>query len=686
MTEQGAVPMIVMTRSQDHVEAINSTLRKAGHPVHCTWFTDARDLGDALTQINPEMLIAFIDELGIDLASIMKVTQQSAPGMPVLVVRENVDEPAIAEAMGLGAQDVVTLANPGRLQAVATRELRAHRLERALSSTISSAREYRDQLQSFLEGSADAITHVQEGIIVDANRAWLELFGYSGDDALTGQPLMDLFEQETHPALKGALVACLQGKWSGHALKVQALLSDGSSLALELLLTKADYENEPAIRIAISSSHKKGHDLEAQLTEAVKSDASTRFLQQRYLVAAVRERCSVSIKGGVRQFAHIKPDRFAEIQNAIGVLASEDFMAQLADLLRAQLTATDVCGRFGGNGFLILLERGTVRDAETWAANVAKRVNEHVFAFEDKTLSATVTVGLGLLPSANPNIGAAITDAVSATRRGRELGGNQMYAIDKSDTDTRVQAYDKIWVKHIKSALMENRFRLVQQPVASLLGEDKGMFDVLVRMLDEQGNEVLPAEFIAAAERNDLMKNIDRWVIGASMSFTANRKAACIFVRVSKETVLDKSLLPWLETQLKSLQMEAKRICIQVTEDLANQYVIQTKDLAENLRKLGFRFAVEHFGIGRDPLKLLADVDMNFIKIDGSLMQGLSTNQIQQQRVKALVEAAKRKGIETVAERVEDANTMAVLWQLGIEFIQGYFVNAPEDVTMSGER
>jgi diguanylate cyclase (GGDEF)-like protein/PAS domain S-box-containing protein len=683
VTEQAAVPMIVMTRSQDHVEAINSTLRNAGHPVHCTWLPDARDLGDALTQINPEMLIAFIEELGVDLASLMKVKQQSAPGMPVLIMREHVDEAAIADAMRLGAQDVVTLGNRSRLQSVATRELRAYRLERALSTTLSSAREYREQLQNFLEGSADAITHVQEGIIVDANRAWLELFGYSGDDALTGTPLMDLFEHETHPALKGALVACLQGKWSGHGLKVQALLSDGSNLALELLLTKADYENEPAIRIAISARHKKDHDLEVRLADAVKNDASTRFLQQRYLIAAVRERCGLSMKGGVRQFAHIKPDRFIEIQTAIGVLASEDFMAQLAELLRPQLTSTDVCGRFGGNGFLILLERGTARDVETWAENVVKRVNEHVFAIEDKTLSATVTVGLGLLPSANPDIAAAIADAISATRRGRELGGNQMYVVDKSDTDTRVQAYDKIWVKHIKSALMENRFRLVQQPVASLLGEDKGMFDVLVRMLDEQGNEVLPAEFIAAAERNDLMKNIDRWVIGASMSFAANRKAACIFVRVSRDTVLDKSLLTWLDTQLKSLRIEAKRICVQVTEDLANQYVRQTKELAENLRKLGFRFALEHFGTGRDPLKLLADIDMNFIKIDGSLMQGLSTNQLQQQRVKGLVEAAKRRGIETVAERVEDANTMAVLWQLGIEFIQGYFVNAPEDVTMS---
>jgi diguanylate cyclase (GGDEF)-like protein/PAS domain S-box-containing protein len=678
--------MIVMTRSQDHVEAINSTLRKAGHPVHCTWLSDARDLGDALTQLNPEMLVAFTDEPGIDLGSIMKVKMQSAPEMPVLIVRENIDETAIAEAMRVGAQDAVSLANRSRLQSVATRELRAYRLERALSTTLSSAREYREQLQNFLEGSADAITHVQEGIIVDANRAWLELFGYSGDDALTGTPLMDLFEQETHPALKGALVACLQGKWTDHALKVQALLSDGSTLGLELTLSKADYENEPATRISIPANKKKDVDLEARLDEAVKNDASTRFLQQRYMVAAVRERCAVGIKGGVRQFAHIKPDRFADIQHSIGILASEDFMAQLAELLRTQLTPTDLCGRFGGNGFLVMLERGTARDVETWAENVAKRVNAHTFSIDDKTISATVTVGLGLLPPANPDVAAAIGDAISATRRGRELGGNQMYVVDKSDTDTRVQAYDKIWVKHIKSALMENRFRLVQQPIASLLGEDKGMFDVLVRMLDEQGSEVLPAEFIAAAERNDLMKNIDRWVIGASLSFAANRKAACIFVRVSRDTLLDKSIIGWLETQLKSLRIEPARLCIQVTEEMATQYINPTTEFAESLRKLGFRFALEHFGTGRDPLKLLADIHMNFIKVDGSLMQGLSTNQLQQQRVKGLVEAAKRKGVETVAERVEDANTMAVLWQLGIEFIQGYFVNAPEDVTMSGDR
>jgi diguanylate cyclase (GGDEF)-like protein/PAS domain S-box-containing protein len=674
-----------MTRSEDHVEAINSTLRNAGHPVHCTWLPDARDLGDALTQINPEILIVFILELDVELASILKVKADSAPELPVLIVRDQVDEAVIAEAMRLGAQDVVTLANRSRLQSVVTRELRAYRLERALATTLSSAREYREQLSNFLNGSADAIIHVQEGIIVDANRAWSELFGYSSDDALTGGLLMDLFEPETHPALKGALVACLQGKWTDHVLRVQALLSDGSALPLEVTLTKADHDGEPAIRICVPARQKTDPHVASQLALAVRNDATTGFLQQRHLVAVLRERCSRAVRGGVREIAFVKPDRFSDIRAATGVLNIEEFLSQFADGLRSQLAPDDIAGRFGGNGFLILLERGTARDVETWANNLVKRIAAQTFTLNNKAFKTTVSVGLNAFGGSG-ELDAAVAAALEANRRARLDGGNRMASSAKPETDTRLQAHDKVWVKHIKSALMENRFRLVQQPIASLLGEDKGMFDVLVRMLDEQGNEVLPTEFIAAAERNDLMKNIDRWVIGASISFCATGKAECIFLRISKDSVLDRSLIGWLETQLKAIRVEPKRLCFQVSEELATAHLGPTIELAQSLRKLGLRFAIEHFGVGTDPQKLLGGIDVNFIKIDGSLMQGLSTSILQQQRVKALVEAAKAKHIETVAERVQDANTMAVLWQLGIEFIQGYFINTPEDVTISGER
>lgn len=683
LSEHGAVPMIVMTRSQDHVEAVNSTLRKAGHPVHCTWIPEIRDLGDALTQINPEMLLVFNDQGPEQLAAVMKLRAQFGPEVPVIIARDIVDEAAIAQAMQLGAQDVVSLGNRQRLQAVVTRELRAFRLERALNTTLSSAREYKQQLQAFMAGSADAIAHVAEGIIVDANPAWLELFGYSDPEALNGQPLMDLFESETHAALKGALVACMQGKWSDHLLRANAVLSDQSVLGLELELTRSEFEGDPCVRVCMPARRDGGgKEIEQELRETLRRDPATGYLHRRYFLEELESRLATPIKAGVRQVAFLKPDKFASIQNDIGVLASEDFVVAFAQQLREQLRPNDLAGRFSGNSFTVLLERGNARDVEAWGEHVVKKISAHVFQVADKSFSVTCTIGLSVIPPNSKDLDGIIGDAASASRLGRGQGGNQVYVVDKADSDTRVQAYDQIWVRHIKSALMENRFRLVQQPIASLQGEDRGMFDVLVRMLDEQGKEVLPSEFMAAAERNDLMKNIDRWVIGASMSFCAARKPSRIFVRLSKDTVVDKSLVIWLQNQLKAIRIEPQRICFQVTEETANQYLNQTRELVGTLQSLGFTFAIEHFGAGRDPQALLASIPAQFIKVDGSLMQGLASDQLLQQKVKGLVEEAKRRRIETIAERVEDANTMAVLWQLGIEFIQGYFVNAPEEVVI----
>ena len=117
-----------------------------------------------------------------------------------------------------------------------------------------------------------------------------------------------------------------------------------------------------------------------------------------------------------------------------------------------------------------------------------------------------------MVPHDNPDLNAAVMDALDALRRGRERGGNQIVTVDRADNDTRVKAYDQVWVKHIKAALMENRFRLVQQPIAALAGGDAEDVRRAIRMLDAQGKEVLPSEFLPAAERNDLLKNIDRWV------------------------------------------------------------------------------------------------------------------------------------------------------------------------------
>ena len=674
--------MLVLTKSQDHVEAINQTLRRAGHAVHCTWLPDARDLVDALIQINPELLVVFSDEKLLPIEALSELRARTQPPVPVILVSERVDEASMTEALRAGAQEVVSLSHPERLQLVCARELRAFRLERALNSTLSSAREYQRELAAFVEGSADAIAQVHEGIVVDANPAWLELYGHSDADAVRGQPLMDLFDAESHAALKGGLAACLTGKWSDHQLRVTAQLADGTQLPLEMTLSQGEFDGEPVVRLIVPSRRHDEAEIQRRLAEAVRTDPATGMLHRRYLVEQLKARLTEPVKGGVRYIACIRLDRVDQLVGQVGALQAEDLIAQFAAVVRAESAPSDLAGRFTSASLMFLIERGTVRDVEAWAEHLVRKLATTVFKVESRTLSATATVGLGLVPPTVSEIAGPVADAVEACRKGGENGGNQVYSLGRADSDTRVQAYDKIWVRHIKAALMENRFRLVQQPIASLLGEDKGMFDVLVRMLDEQGKEVLPSEFIPAAERNDLMKNIDRWVVGASMSFCAARKPAGIFVRLSRDTVNDKSLPIWLANQLKASKLDPARLCFQVAQEIADQYLLQTKELREQFKRQGFRFAIEHFGAGADPGTLVDHLKPEFVKIDGTLMQGLATSAALQTRVKGLVEIAKRVGATTVAERVEDANTMAVLWQLGIEFIQGYFVHKPEEVVL----
>ena len=685
MNEQNAVPLIVLSSARDPVETINGILRKAGHPVHCTWIPSLRDLGDALTQLNPELLLC-VDNGTETLLAAAAIRDQIARAVPLIVIAEVVNEERIAAAILGGARDVVSLSNPARLQAVMGRELHTFRLERVLGTTVKSARDARRQLDTALQRSNDAIVQVQEGIAVDVNPSWLELFGFEDRAALVGQPIMDLFEESRHAALKGALAACLQGRWDDHALKLDAQLADGTTLAVELVLTLGEHDGEPCVQLIVPARQRDERRLAEELADAARRDPSTGFLYRRPLLEELAARLAIPAAGGVRYLVLVKLDKFATVEHDVGTNASEEFLIAFAQLLKEQLNPRDIVGRFGGVSFLVLLERGNEHDVDVWSEQLVARSAKNVVRIKDKSLSVTCTLGLSVVTPTDADLEATIAQAIVACRLGRQRGGNQTYTSERVDADQRVQSYDKIWVKHIKAALMENRFRLVQQPIASLRGDDPNMFDVVVRMVDPNGKEVLPAEFMAAAERNDLMKNIDRWVVGASLSFAAQKKPGCLFVRLSKETVNDPSFLAWLDSHIHSSRAEAQRLCFQVPEAVAASHITQLQSVAAMLRERGFRFALEAFGSGRDSHGLLASVPLDFVKVDGALIQSLAQDPEMQNRVRNLVEAAARRKIHTIAERVEDANTMAVLWQLGVQYIQGYFVHAAEEVVLHSER
>ncbi len=681
LNDSTAVPVLVHSATRDPVEALNSMLRNGGLAAHCTWIPGVQDISDALEQLNAELLVCYMTPAA-QLAEVATIRDQIAPSVPLIVVRDHLDEEVMSEDARRGARDTVSFLHPERLQIVLRRELRAFRLERTLTGTLRAAQDYRSQLDTVLQRSNDAIAQIQEGIVVDANASWLELFGFADTSAIVGQPVMDMFAAHTHAPLKGALAACLQGRWSDHTLRADALIADGSSVQLELVLAAGEFEGDPCVRVIVPARRRNEQQLEAELGAAMRIEASTGLWTRRHLLGELQARLATPMRGGVRFIVCIRPDRFRDIERQIGLVDGDEFLAEFAGLVNSLLGPNDLAGHFGGTGLLVLVERGNPRDAEAWAESVVERIAHHRFQFDDRSVQATCSVGLGLVPYANPDLNAAVFDALDAARRARERGGNQVVSIDRADQDTRVQAYDQVWVKHIRAALMENRFRLVQQPVASLRGGEDKIFDVAIRMVDTQGKEVLPSEFLPAAGRNDLLKNIDRWVIGASLAFAAKRQPDLLFVRLSKDSVADAALLPWLATRLKATGTNPQRLCLQVTEQAALHQAPQVRQLAGALRELRVRFAIEHFGNGADPMNLIESLPLDFIKIDGSLMQGLAGNTELQQRVRSIAEAATRRDILTVAERIEDANTMAVVWQLGVQYIQGYLVHAPEEVVL----
>jgi EAL domain-containing protein (putative c-di-GMP-specific phosphodiesterase class I)/GGDEF domain-containing protein len=393
-------------------------------------------------------------------------------------------------------------------------------------------------------------------------------------------------------------------------------------------------------------------------------------------------RATQPLKGGLRAIAYLALDSSDELERDHGPIAVEEIMDAVGRIVQGQLQPGDLAGRVAAHGIALVFERGNARDQEAWLARMLARVAGEAVPVDGAAVRVTCSVGSAPLIAHGESLRKPLGNAIDAQRAAAAAGGNRAVHHEPPGAKREIAEADRVWATQIKAALMANRFRLVQQPIASLVGEDRPMFDLVVRMLDEAGQEVLPTEFLAAAERTELMKNIDRWIVGAAMSFCAARKPHRVFVRLSRDSMRDQTLGTWLQQQLKASGVEAGRIVVELTEEMALAQPKEARTLRGLLSALGIELAIERFGATAESAALLGRLPVNYVKIDGALMQGLANDRPLQERVKVLVDLAREHGVTTIAERVEDANTMAVLWQLGIEFIQGYFVNNPETVVM----
>lgn len=680
---ESSVPVVILTERPDDVEYFNKTMRDAGHPVRCRGLSRLDELGPALEKNPPHLLIMFADAHPANVREVAKIRQQHARMSPLIIITAQADETAISDALQAGAQDLVSTSNQERICIVCERELRSFRLENALNETLHTATQYKSQLHEFMSGSTDAIAQVSEGIVVEANQAWADLFSDSKVDSAHG-PLMDYFAGSSQATLKGALIACNKGRWNGESLNIDALSDQGKAIPVVLALAPSTFDGEPATRLSIvrrqTPEPQPEKAPETMVEQIFSTDPVTGFFQRRQFLELLTDKLDQRAVSGARALAFIRPDRFSEVERDVGPISSEEIIAQLAEILGRLMSEADIAGRFGGTVFAMVLERGSLKDIEAWSENAINRVSDHIFEVADRSLSLTCSIGLAEMGEGTDRVEDLIRNAEKANQRCRQDGGDRVFVEETADESTRIKRADALWVRQIKSALVEHRFRLVNLNIANLGGKAERMFDTVVKMIDEQGDEIAAADFMGTAARNKLLRAIDRWVIGASFGFCTREATDLVFVKLSHESILDSSIVSWITEQAAATNVKPTNLCFQVSEADATQYQKQTLNLSKTLKSKGFYFAVEQFGIGRDPLRVLANVPMDFVKFDGSFMQAIANDAAIQEKIRGFVSSANRNNIKTVASRVENANSMAVLFQLGVDYMQGHYLHEPDVV------
>ena len=681
MNGRHSISIAVLTENQDDVELINSSLRDAGHAAHCLWTNNPKHLSETLAAENVELLILNCDHYPDTIRQVIKQKDRFNPEVPLIVIQELADEFSMQKAMKNGACDLVSIGNRDRLQSVVSRELRALRVERALNSTIHSATEYKKQLKDYMQTSPDAIALVEEGIITDVNDSWLKLFRAASNDEVTGLPLMDNFEAESQAAIKGALIAAIAGKWaSDQKLIAKSPVTSDDVNEVHLEFRKFAFDNGPCVQVKVSAPDKDSNEPTKLVHDALQRDPTTLFFHRAQFIERIQKRLKKKPSSGTHVLAYVKVDNFSEVLGKVGILNSDEILAQFAEALRKRLHPRDVAGRFEGTSLMVLLERGNARDAEVWGNQLCEAIRKQTFEVADRSTQLTCTVGICVANEVYSNLEEFVAAAVDAYDIGKEAGGNTAMLNESADEDSKQKEFDAIWIKHLKSALMDNRFQLAQLPIAGLRSDGIEMYDLLVRMLDEQGNSVLPSEFLPAAERNNMMKNIDRFMIKSAIDFCMNSEADRVFVRLSKQSVLDATTLPWMDQEFEKHEFDCTRLVMQIPERDAAKHIKQTRAIVKKLRKIGIGFALEHYGIDREKFQILDILKPDYIKVDGELMHSLVTDKETQQSVERIVRAAAERNIKSIAERVENANAMAVLFQLGLDYMQGHYVNEPEVV------
>ncbi|MGC9456141.1 MAG: EAL domain-containing protein [Halothiobacillaceae bacterium] len=659
-----------------------SALRNAGHHANVL---HARDLDAAFDQArkhDPHVTVVELGNHSVEMVEAM-ISDSTSPfrERSVIVALEFYEPPLAEAAIQAGARDVVLADSDLLFRHAILREVEAAQTIRALDETRHLLRGAEGRCQKLIDGSSEPVAYVLDGLHIYANQAYLDLLECASLAQLEDEPLLDHVVHDELDRLRQFL------REDEASESFTLVTREGNHVQAQLSSIRASYEGEECLQI-FAKQQVNQEGLEQQMQFLSQRDLLTGLYNRNFFFDRIKTRLEELRSGGDDSgkagLFHVEVANIEEMRKHVGTTGIDSFLTDYGKALEALAGEEALVARHGAYSFLILVNELDGAVAETRAKQLCKHAQDFIFSTDQVSITISVGVGVILIDSNSPGVMELIDRLEKATQEAMGKGRNQ-YAVYRPDIRSVSRSeQEEEWARRLRSALKDNRFFMVYQPIISL-GQDRehNRFEVFLRMLDEEGQELSPSSFIMRAERTELIIAIDRWLVLSSLKKISDalRKGERmqLYIRISVQSLQEGSFAKWLSERLAAVRLPEPLLFIQVRTEDAGYLIKQLTDLGSSVEGLGCELVLDGFGDLREEQSLLGYLKPGLIKTSRALMNNFVSNPDSQEMVRSILDMGHDRDIKVVVPNVEDAGTMQMLWTMGVDFVQGDFIQSASD-------
>ncbi len=459
-----------------------------------------------------------------------------------------------------------------------------------------------------------------------------------------------------------------------------------ASVTIESLQEDAD-----KLRAELSASEEKCSQLQAALSSSCSTSTQEVLLDERnsqpHIVVTDRNRfllrmnelLAVPDKAELKQTVmYVLLDNFIQVRDKIGIMNSEQVLNEISGIITSHCDTDDVISRFGDCTFAILSADESTVVTQEKANMIRSAIESHIFESSGQSLITTTSIGICSVRETDTSAEDVISRADLACEAVRSSGGNGVLISSTFSEEVISLCDDVSCGDMVGRTLSENRIELYYQPISSLNGTSGGRFEVLTRIVDEDGNIILPGEFYSMAAKSGLTVDIDRYIIENIIKLMADKPdhEITLFIKLTRQSVADNDFPIWLIKKIKEYRINPGQLVFEIAESILEIDIKNASSLSRALNSIGCKIAIEHYRMSTMAQHLqLTHTD--YLKIDSGLVQSIGQNSDSLTKVTAIMEMSREHNYLTIAEGVESPACLAILWELGVNFAQGYFIQAP---------